>query len=75
MRARRFAWTNDDSGLALDHLLEAVFDPTTSAKHKLAHEAVAERLGEAFFAATGERAIRLSKAENAVRRWISRRAE
>lgn len=69
------AWANGEGGLVLDHLLEAVFDPTTSAKHRLAHEAVAERLGEAFFEATGERAVRLSKAERNVRRWIARRAE
>ena len=68
-------WANGEGGLVLDHLLEAVFDPTISAKHRLAHEAVAERLGEAFFDATGERALRLSKAEKNVRRWIERRAE
>jgi hypothetical protein len=69
------AWATDEGTLTLDHLLEAVFDPTTSAKHQLAHDAVADRLGEAFFAATGERAVRLSKAEKNIRRWIARREE
>jgi hypothetical protein len=69
------AWTDCEGPLALDHLVEAIFDPTTSAKHRLSHESVADRLGEAFFDATGERAVRLSKAEKNVRRWIARRAE
>lgn len=60
---------------SLDHLLEGVLDPTTSAKHVLAEEAVADRLGEAFFSASGERALRISKAEKNVRRWIARRDE
>jgi len=69
------AWVGRRDALALDHLLEAVFDPTTPAKRYLAHEPVADRLAEAFFAGRGERAVRLSKAENHVRRWITRREE
>lgn len=67
------AWVNAETPLAGDHLLEAVFDPTAPAKHWLAEEPVADRLADAFFDATGERAIRLSKAEKHVRRWIARR--
>jgi hypothetical protein len=58
-----------------EHLLEAVFDPTVASKHYLAHEAVADRLGAAFFEATGERQLRLSKAEKTVRRNIARRED
>lgn len=69
------AWVNDPSPLALEHLLEAVFDPITSAKRLLAEELVADRLGDAFFAETGDRALRLSKAEVHIRRWIARAVE
>jgi hypothetical protein len=67
------SWAEDPAPLALDHLLEAVYDPTVQAKHYLSHEAVADRLGAAFFAATGRRQVRLSKAEATVRRNIARR--
>ncbi|RYE91841.1 MAG: hypothetical protein EOO75_08020 [Myxococcales bacterium] len=66
-------WSLDPAPLALDHLLEAVYDTTLPAKRYLSHEAVADRLGEAFFAASGEHALRLSKAEATVRRNIARR--
>jgi hypothetical protein len=66
-------WAGDPATRALDHLLEAVYDPTAQAKHYLSHEAVADRLGAAFFEATGERQARLSKAEETVRRNIARR--
>jgi hypothetical protein len=66
-------WAEDPSPLAVEHLLEAVTDPTVQAKHYLSHEAVADRLGAAFFEATGERQARLSKAEATVRRNIARR--
>jgi hypothetical protein len=66
-------WALDPAPLALDHLLEAVYDTTMPSKRYLAHEAVADRLGEAFFEASGERALRLSKAEATVRRNIKRR--
>lgn len=66
-------WALDPSPLALDHLLEAVYDTTIASKHYLSHEAVADRLGSAFFDATGERQARLSKAETTVRRNIKRR--
>lgn len=69
------AWVSAPSALALDHLLEAVFDPTVPAKRFLADERVADRLGDAFFTAEGERALRLSKAEVHVRRWIVRRED
>lgn len=69
------AWVNAEDALALDHLLEAVFDPTVPAKKVLAEESVAERLADAFFETEGERALRLSKAEKHVRRWISRREQ
>lgn len=68
-------WALDPAPLALDHLLEAVFDTTLPAKHYLSHEAVADRLGDAFFEASGERALRLSKAEATVRRNIARRGD
>lgn len=68
-------WALDEPSLALDHLLEAVFDTITASKHFLSHEAVADRLGEAFFEAEGERARRLSKAEATVRRNITRRGD
>lgn len=68
-------WALDPSPLALDHLLEAVYDTTIASKHYLAHEAVADRLGAAFFDATGERQVRLSKAERTVRRNIARRED
>lgn len=68
-------WALDPAPLALDHLLESVFDTTLPAKHYLSHEAVADRLGDAFFEASGERALRLSKAEATVRRNIARRGE
>jgi hypothetical protein len=68
-------WALDDSPLALDHLLEAVWDTKLASKHFLSHEAVAERLGSAFFEATGERQVRLSKAEATVRRNIARRED
>lgn len=66
--------------LAVDHLLEAIYDTTIAAKHYLAHEAVADRIGEAFFEASlekenGERQLRLSKAEATVRRNIKRRED
>ena len=67
------SWAEDPAPLAVDHLLEAVYDPTVQAKHYLSHEAVADRLGAAFFAATGGRQVRLSKAEATVRRNIARR--
>lgn len=69
------AWVDEETPLALEHLLEAVFDPTVAAKRYLAHEIVADRLADAFFAATGDRALRLSKAEVHVRRWIARRED
>ena len=68
-------WALDPSPLALDHLLEAVFDTTVASKHYLSHEAVADRLDEAFFAATGEHQERLAKAEATVRRNITRRQD
>ena len=68
-----YRWTEDPTALALDHLLEAVYDTVIPAKHLLAWESVADRLGEAFFHATGERQQRLSKAEATVRRNIARR--
>lgn len=63
-------WVTEPS---VDHLLEAVLDPLTSAKRLLAEETVADRLGEAFFDAAGPRALRLSRAETNVRRWVARR--
>jgi hypothetical protein len=68
-------WALDESPLALDHLLEAVYDTMLASKHFLSDEAVADRLGAAFFEASGERQIRLSKAEVTVRRNIARREE
>ena len=68
-------WSLDPAPRALDHLLEAAFDTALPAKHFLSDEAVADRLGEAFFGATGERALRLSKAEAMVRRNIVRRTD
>ena len=68
-------WALDPSPRALDHLLEAVYDPSVPSKHYLSDEAVADRLGEAFFGATGERQARLSKAEATVRRNIARRSD
>ena len=68
-------WATDPSPLALDHLLEAVYDPHIASKHYLSHESVAARLGEAFFEATDERQLRLSKAEATVRRNIARRSD
>lgn len=68
-------WALDPAPLALDHLLEAVWDTSMASKHYLADEAVADRLGDAFFEATGEKQIRLSKAEATVRRNIVRRAD
>lgn len=68
-------WALDPSPLALDHLLEAVFDTALPAKHYLSDEAVADRIGQAFFEATGEHALRLSKAEATVRRNIVRRTD
>lgn len=67
------AWVNEETPLALAHLLEAVFDPTVPAKRFLAFEPVADRLGDAFFEATGPEATRWSRAEVHVRRWIARR--
>lgn len=66
-------WALDPSPLAVDHLLEAIFDTTVASKHHLSHEAVADRLDEAFFEAAGERQLRLSKAEATVRRNLLRR--
>lgn len=66
-------WAKEPTPLALDHLLEAVYDTTVPSKHFLSDEAVADRLGTAFFEATGERQARLSKAEATVRRNITRR--
>lgn len=68
-------WALEPAPRALDHLLEAAYDPTLASKHYLAHEAIADRLGEAFFEATGERQLRLSKAEATVRRNIRRRED
>ncbi len=68
-------WALDEISLALDHLVEAVFDTLTASKHYLSHEAVADRLGEGFFEASGEKARRLSKAEATVRRNIARRGD
>ena len=68
-------WALEPTELALDHLLEAVYDTTVASKHYLSHEAVAERLGAAFFEASGERQLRLSKAEATVRRNIARRED
>jgi hypothetical protein len=68
-------WIANPTPLALDHLLEAATDSTVQTKHYLAHEAVADRLGAAFFEARGERQVRLSKAEATVRRNIARRAD
>lgn len=68
-------WTLDPAPLALDHLLEAVYDTSLASKHYLSHESVADRLGAAFFEATGKRQVRLSKAEATVRRNIARREE
>lgn len=70
-----YRWTLDDTPLALDHLLEAVYDTVIPAKHLLALESVADRLGDAFFGASGERQQRLSKAEATVRRNIARRED
>jgi hypothetical protein len=68
-------WASTPTPLALDHLLEAVYDTRVASKHFLSDEAVADRLGAAFFEATGERQARLSKAEATVRRNIVRREE
>lgn len=68
-------WALTDVELALDHLLEAVYDTSLASKHFLSHEAVADRLGAAFFEAAGERQARLSKAEATVRRNIARRED
>lgn len=68
-------WARDPSPLAGDHLLEAVFDPTVASKHYLSDEAVADRLANAFFEATGEKQLRLSKAEKKVRLDIERRTD
>ena len=68
-------WALDPTELAGEHLLEAVFDTTIAAKHYLSHEAVADRLGELFFEASGEHARRLSKAEATVRRNVGRRGD
>ena len=68
-------WALDPAPLALGHLLEAVYDTALASKHYLAHEAVADRLGAAFFDASGERQMRLSKAEKTVRRNIARRED
>ena len=68
-----YRWTIDPAPLALDHLLEAVYDTFIPAKHLLAWESVADRLGAAFFGATGERQARLSKAEATMRRNVARR--
>ena len=68
-------WALTSTALALDHLLEAVYDTHVASKHFLSDDAVADRLGEAFFEATGERQARLSKAEVTVRRNIARRGE
>ena len=68
-------WALEPTEQALDHLLEAVFDTEIASKHFLSHEAVADRLGEGFFEASGERAQRLSKAEATVRRNIARRGD
>lgn len=68
-------WALDPAPLALDHLLEAVYDTRIASKHYLSDEAVADRLGAAFFDATGERQARLSKAEATVRRNIARRED
>lgn len=68
-------WATDPDPLALDHLLEAVYDTTVQTKHYLSYEPVADRLGAAFFEATGERQLRLSKAEATVRRNIARRED
>jgi hypothetical protein len=68
-------WALDPAPLALDHLLEAVYDTTLASKRYLSDEAVADRLGSAFFEATGERQTRLSKAEATVRRNIKRRED
>lgn len=68
-------WAADPAPLALDHLVEAIYDTKTASKHFLSDEAVADRLAEAFFEATGERQQRLSKAEVTVRRNIARRSD
>lgn len=66
-------WAADPTPLALEHLLEAVYDTLVPAKHLLAWTSVAERLADGFFASTGERQTRFAKAEAAVRRNIARR--
>lgn len=68
-------WSVDETELALDHLLEAVYDTHTPSKRLLAWEPIADRLGAAFFHASGERQTRLSKAEATVRRNIARRED
>lgn len=68
-------WALDESPIALEHLLEAVYDTKIASKHLLSHEAVADRLGSAFFEHTGETQARLSKAEATVRRNIKRRED
>lgn len=70
-----YRWTEDRTALALDHLLEAVYDTVTPSKRLLAWESVAERLGAEFFGATGERQARLSKAEATVLRNVARRED
>lgn len=70
-----YRWTVDPTPLALDHLVEAVYDTLTPSKRWLAWESVADRLADAFFETTGERQLRISKAEKTVRRNIARRDE
>lgn len=70
-----YRWSIDETPLALDHLLEAVYDTDVPAKRLLAWESVADRLGAAFFTATGDKQARLSKAEAVVRRNVARRED
>lgn len=68
-----YRWTTRPEPRALAHLVEAVYDTETPSKRLLAWDSVADRLGEAFFAAQGEAQARLSKAEATVRRNLARR--
>jgi hypothetical protein len=68
-------WAADPSPLALEHLLEAVYDTVVPAKRLLAWESVADRLADGFFATFGERQERFAKAEKTVRRNIARRVD
>ena len=68
-------WTTDPSPLALEHLIEAVYDTVVPSKRLLAWETVADRLADGFFGSTGERQERFAKAEATVRRNLGRRSD